>query len=97
MCVSAGSCEGLGLAAIDFENILPAVVAALQPFARPEQSIDSSTVIMGDLEIDSVAVLDVVMELEEKFDISVPMELMPKITTIGDLASHICAIRAGDE
>jgi len=85
------------LAAIDSNYVLTVVMAALQPFARPGQSLDSATVIMGDLEIDSVAVLDVVMELEEKFDISVPMELMPKIKTIGDLASHICAIRAGDE
>jgi len=51
---------------------------------------------MADLEIDSVAVLDVVMELEDKFDISVPLELVPKIKTIGDLTSQIAAIRAGE-
>lgn len=72
-------------------------MTALQPFARPGRPLEADTDIMADLEIDSVAVLDVVMELEEKFDISVPMETVPKIKTIGDLASQICAIRAGEE
>jgi len=84
------------LAASDWNEIFAATAAALQPFARPGQTLSPETDIMADLEIDSVAVLDVVMELEDKFDISVPLELVPKIKTIGDLTSQIAAIRAGE-
>ena len=79
-----------------FDDIEKAVAAALQPFARPGQALGPDTDIMADLNIDSVAVLDVVMELEDKFEISVPLELIPKIKTVGDLATQIAAIRAGE-
>lgn len=78
------------------DDIVKAAAAALQPFARPGQTLGPNTDIMADLDIDSVAVLDVVMELEDKFEISVPLELIPKIKTIGDLATQIAAIRAGE-
>lgn len=84
------------LAASDWNEIFTATAAALQPFARPGQTLAPDTDIMADLEIDSVTVLDVVMELEDKFDISVPLELVPKIKTIGDLTTQIQAIRSGE-
>jgi len=84
------------LAAADLEVITTAVARALERFARPGQSLGADTDIMADLEIDSVTVLDVIMELEDEFDISVPLELIPKVRTIGDLAAQIAALRAGE-
>ena len=84
------------MAAADLEVITTAVARALERFARPGQSLGADTDIMADLEIDSVTVLDVIMELEDEFDISVPLELIPKVRTIGDLAAQIAALRAGE-
>lgn len=84
------------MAAADLELITAAVARALERFARPGQSLGPDTDIMADLDIDSVTVLDVIMELEDEFDISVPLELTPKVKTIGDLAAQIAALRAGE-
>lgn len=75
-------------------QIIETVAQLLQPFNRAGAPIDAQTDIMADLEIDSVAVLDVVMELEDRFDIAVPMDVMPKLRTVGDLAGAIQQIRA---
>lgn len=81
----------------DHKTIASDVMQALEPFARPGQVLGLDTDIMADLEIDSVAVLDVVMVIEDKYDVSVPIELVPKIRTVGDFASQIAALLAGEK
>ncbi len=39
--------------------------------------------------LDSVKVLDLVMEIEDEFDISVPMNLMADVQTVNDLVDVI--------
>ncbi|MGF1462852.1 MAG: acyl carrier protein [Maricaulaceae bacterium] len=75
-------------------QVLRVVSEALERFRRPDQSVRPDTDIMADLDIDSVAVMDVMMELEDTFDISVPLEVIPRIRTVADLAAEIEAIRS---
>ena len=42
-----------------------------------------------ELDLDSLAVMDVIMELEDSMDISIPLNLIPDIKTVGDLAGTI--------
>jgi acyl carrier protein len=41
------------------------------------------------LKLDSLAVMDLMMELEEKFDVTIPLNLVAEIRTVGDLAEAI--------
>ena len=41
---------------------------------------------MSDLEVESVAVIDFIMELEDFSDISIPMEMVTDIKTVGELS-----------
>lgn len=75
--------------------VVKVITGLLEKYARPGKPVTAETDIMGDLDIDSVAVLDVVMELEDHFDISVPLEVMPRVRTVGDLAREIQTIRVG--
>ena len=76
-------------------EIANTISGLLKQFVKGGAEITPTTDIMGDLEIDSVAVLDVVMELEDQFDISVPLEVMPSVRTVGDLAREVHKIRVG--
>lgn len=71
------------------QEILKSISDLLQKFNRTDQPVRADTDIMADLAVDSVAVLDVVMELEDRYDITVPMNVMPKLRTVGDLALAI--------
>lgn len=51
--------------------------------------LTKDTDIATDLEIDSVAILDLIMELEDSYDISFPMNLMSEMRTVGDLVESV--------
>ncbi|MAN74751.1 MAG: acyl carrier protein [Henriciella sp.] len=61
----------------------------MTPFLAPGTAITEDMKIGSDIEIDSVDVFDVVMELEEFYDISLPMETTSEIQTIGELAGAV--------
>lgn len=61
----------------------------LKPYNRKDISLQKSTHISADLELDSVAVLDLIMEVEDTYGISIPMNSIAKIQTIGDLVQAI--------
>ena len=66
----------------------------LAPFQVGEKPITGSTVIAKDLTIDSLAIMDMVMELEDRFDISIPMNVVAEIHTVDQLADTIQELRA---
>ncbi|MCG8690986.1 MAG: acyl carrier protein [Minwuiales bacterium] len=61
----------------------------LEPFNVRNLELSLDTNITTDLEIDSLAVLDLIMEVEEEYGISFPMNLIAEIKTVGDLVSAI--------
>jgi len=77
------------------DEIFSAVTAALEPYRKEGTPIVAETDISQDLNLDSVAVLDLLMELEEKFDVSIPLNLVPEIRTVGELADTVRRLREG--
>lgn len=61
----------------------------LEPFNARQVALTPQTHITTDLEIDSVAVLDLIMEIEDEYGISFPMNLISEIRTVGDLVNAI--------
>lgn len=66
----------------------------LLPFQAGEKPVTGDTVISKDLTIDSLAVMDMVMELEDRFDVSIPMNIVAEIHTVDQLADTILKLRA---
>lgn len=56
-------------------------------------SVTPETDIARDLEIDSLNLMNIVMELEDKFDLSIPLDRMADIQTVGELAALIDELR----
>jgi acyl carrier protein len=77
------------------DEIFSAVTTALEPYRKEGTRIAASTDISQDLNLDSVAVLDLLMELEEKFDVSIPLNLVPEIRTVGELADTVRRLKEG--
>ena len=88
--------EGQVLASIGTEDeVFSAIEGMLAKFKKADQTVTPDTDIMSDLDVDSVAVMDLVMELEDRFDVSIPLDVIPKIRTVGDLAREVHSIRKG--
>jgi acyl carrier protein len=75
------------------EDVFNEIVRLLEPFRKTAAPLSSATDISRDLNLDSLAVMDFLMDLEERFDISIPLNLVPEIQTIGDLVTTIDRIR----
>ncbi len=71
------------------QDLVKHVVAVLQKFDKTGKTIQADTDIAAELDLDSLAVMDVIMELEDSLDISIPLNLIPDIRTVGDLAETI--------
>ena len=56
-------------------------------------TIDRDTDIARDLAVDSLALMNIVMELEDAFDVSMPQDRLATVQTIGDLADIISSLR----
>ena len=63
--------------------------ALLQPFNSLNVVLGPATDISTDLNIDSVTVMDFVMEVEDHFDIEVPLNVLAEIQTIAELAKVV--------
>lgn len=77
-----------------YDTILKEIFGRLEPHARSGRALSESTDLNRDLNLDSLAVMELMFELEDRFNISVPMNLLPEVSTIGDLAKLVQRIEA---
>ena len=63
----------------------------LEPFNSTGKVLTPDTEISADLNIDSVAVMDFVMEVEDHFDIEIPLNVVSETHSISDLAAVVDA------
>ncbi len=71
------------------EDIYDKVRELLAPYNPENRPILLQSGIVSDLEVDSVAVFDLVMGLEDHYDISIPMEMVSDIKTVGELVNAV--------
>ena len=75
-------------------EVMAEICHHLAPYQTGEKPITGTTVIAKDLAIDSLAIMDMVMELEDRFDISIPMNVVAEIHTVDELADTILKLAA---
>ena len=71
------------------QSIFDAITELLAPFNNDNLELKPETDIARELNIDSVAVMDFVMEVEDKFDIDIPLNVLSETHTITDLMNVV--------
>jgi acyl carrier protein len=71
------------------EKILQTVFEILRPLVAEGQEIGAETDIVADLGLDSLKVMKLVENVEDRFDISVPLNVLPEVRTVGDFVLQI--------
>lgn len=69
----------------DVLDILETEIAAV----AKARAVDANTSISKDLGLDSLAVMNFIMVLEDRFDVSIPIDAIIDVETVGDLAAVI--------
>jgi acyl carrier protein len=73
--------------AADIETIVKEIIVE-QLDVKPEDVIEGKT-FTEDLGADSLAIVELVLALEEKFEVKIPDDEVDKIKTVGDAISYI--------
>jgi acyl carrier protein len=67
----------------------------LEPFNSGKVALKPETDISADLNVDSVSVMDFVMEVEDTFDIDIPLNVLSETRTLADLVKVVESRRKG--
>jgi len=78
------------------QSIFKALCDLLEPFNTAGVALQPNTDISADLNIDSVSVMDFVMEVEDHFDIDIPLNVLSETRTLNDLVA-VVESRTGKE
>ena len=69
------------------------IAALIEPFNKKGVAITDATSFAGDLEFDSLTVMDFVAEIEDSFDIIISMNLQAEIETFGQLVDAVVKLQ----
>ncbi len=61
----------------------------IKQFGEGEKAVTLETSFVNDMGADSLDVVELVMELEDEFDVSIPDEDAEKMQTVGDAVKYI--------
>ena len=72
-----------------YDDILLKIYEILRPYAQNGQILSESTELVKDLDLDSMKVMQLLLEIEERFDISIPLNIVANVQTVRDFARQI--------
>jgi len=78
------------------KEIFDKICEFLVPYNPKKLIVTEQSGIVSDLEVDSTAVFDLIMGLEDHYDISIPMEMVSDIKTVGELANAVKQLTLGN-
>ena len=80
----------------EYENVLQELKQMLRSLVPQEQDIHDNTDLVADLDLDSLKVMKILESVEDRFDISIPLNIMPDVRTVKDFVLQIQKL-IGDE
>ena len=69
------------------------IAAEIAPFNKKGVDLTEATSFAGDLEWDSLTVMDFVAAVEDKFDIMITMNMQAEIENVGQLVDAVIKLR----
>ena len=77
----------------DRDETLAKVSELIEPFNKKGVQLTEATTFAGDLEWDSLIVMDFVASVEDEFDILITMNMQAEIETVGQLVDAVEKLR----
>jgi acyl carrier protein len=78
----------------DRDQTFAKVAELIEPFNKKGVDLDDATTFAGDLEWDSLVVMDFVASVEDDFDILITMNMQAEIETVGQLVDAVGKLKA---
>ena len=78
----------------DRTQTLDAIMAQIEPFNKKGAAVSEATTFMGDLEWDSLTIMDFVAAIEDEFDVMITMNMQADIENVGQLVDAVEKLKA---
>jgi len=78
-----------GNVTVDYPQIVAEICAELSRLTQGRVEVGEDTDLLGDLGLDSLQVMNLMLQIEDQFDISIPVSILPDVKTVRDLATQI--------
>ena len=72
-----------------YEQYLQFMYTLLEKSHQPEIELSEITELVADIGMSSLEVMEFIEQIEDEFDISIPLNILPSISTIGQLAASL--------
>ncbi len=82
------------MAEYNYDEIMQELCQRLEALTDSEHQIEPDTNLISQLSIDSIKLLNLVMEIEDTFDISVPINALADVQTVRNLVDLIYKIKS---
>ncbi len=77
----------------DRQAVFETITAQIEPFNKKGIALAESATFAGDLEWDSLTVMDFVAAIEDEFDIIITMNMQAEIETVGQLVDAVMKLK----
>jgi acyl carrier protein len=78
----------------DRDETFGKIAALIEPFNKKGIELSEATTFAGDLEWDSLIVMDFVASVEDEFDILITMNMQAEIESVGQLIDAVETLRS---
>jgi acyl carrier protein len=73
----------------DYRELVVTLCDILRPFNKDGIDLNEETDLAADLGLDSLKVVELLLTVEDTFDISIPLNVLPHVRTIKDFAKQL--------
>lgn len=73
----------------DYLDYLKFMYSVLEARSKAGMALSEDTELVGDIGLSSLEVMEFVEKIEDHFDISIPLNILPDVNTLGDLARKL--------
>jgi acyl carrier protein len=73
----------------DYRELVVKLCDILRPFNEEGIALKEETDLAADLGLDSLKVVELLVTVEDSFDISIPLNILPHVRTIKDFAEQL--------
>lgn len=74
---------------MEYKDILVQLYEELASFTHGRVAVSEETELAGQLDLDSLQIMNLLLFIEDRFDISIPVSILPDIKTVKDLAIQV--------
>jgi acyl carrier protein len=80
-------------AATTYDDTLRITTEILSAHVDTDRTILATDHIQNDLGLDSLGVMEVVADIEDRFDVHIPTDTLSSISTVGDVAKALMTLK----